>query len=32
LLAADGVQLVLIGRRAAPLQQLAAQYGAGTGW
>ena len=27
LLAADGVQLVLIGRRAAPLQQLAAQYG-----
>lgn len=28
LLAADGVQLVLIGRRAAPVQQLAAQYGA----
>lgn len=28
LLAADGVQLVLIGRRAAPLQQLAAQHGA----
>ncbi|KJV28243.1 3-oxoacyl-ACP reductase [Aquitalea magnusonii] len=28
LLAADGVQLVLIGRRAGPVQQLAAQYGA----